>query len=108
MNRDQDSMPAPKGGEGSAGALLAESRRKAELWDLVIRAHYLAHDMREACARASIAQAALGRVLSELLADWASEFGAALEQVEVARAVDRADARLRKTGASLPAATNDP
>ena len=57
-------------------------KQMAELWDIVIRAHYLAHELGDACASSSLASARMALSLSEVLSCWARMFGEELEALE--------------------------
>lgn len=103
---DNKTLPVPN--QKAAPGALGEARRLADMWDVVIRAHYLAHDIRSMCEQTSVGPAGLGRVISELLADWASDFGEALEHAEAVRASARADAARRHRGDAPEAPLNDP
>ena len=54
----------------------------AQLWDIVIRAHYLALELGDACTKSGLTNARLALSLSEFLSGWASSFGLELEQAE--------------------------
>lgn len=54
----------------------------AHLWDVVIRAHYLAHELGNPCASSGLAAARMALSLSEVLSSWATIFGEELEKLE--------------------------
>lgn len=54
----------------------------AQLWDVVIRAHFLAHELGDPCARSGLAAARMALALSEVLSNWATIFGEELEALE--------------------------
>lgn len=57
-------------------------KQVAELWDIVIRAHYLAHELGDTCASSTLASARMALSLSEVLSCWAGMFGEELEALE--------------------------
>lgn len=65
-------------------------KQLAELWDIVIRAHYLAHELGDACASSSLNSARMALSLSEVLSCWARMFGEELEELEKRNDQDRA------------------
>jgi len=54
----------------------------AAIWDVVIRAHYLAHELRQSVGRSGLPSVGAAFVLAEVLEDWATRFGAELEALE--------------------------
>jgi hypothetical protein len=54
----------------------------AQLWDVVIKAHYLAYELGDPCARSGLAAARMALSLSEVLSNWATLFGEELEALE--------------------------
>ena len=54
----------------------------AAAWDVTIRAHYIAHEMRFYCALPGLPMAALTRLAAVNLEQWATRFGAELEGAE--------------------------
>jgi len=54
----------------------------AAIWDVVIRAHYLAHELRQFVGRSGLPSVGAAFVLAEVLEDWATRFGAELEGLE--------------------------
>jgi hypothetical protein len=61
---------------------LITHKELAQLWDVVIRAHYLAHELGDPCARSGLAAARMALALSEVLSSWATIFGEELEDLE--------------------------
>lgn len=51
----------------------------AAAWDVTIRAHYLAHEMRFYCAIAGLPANSITRLAASNLEQWATRFGAELE-----------------------------
>jgi hypothetical protein len=64
-------------------------------WDVVIRAHYLAHELRYYCARYNLASSVVANAVAENLEKWATRFGAELEAME-ASSDRRRDAPARR------------
>jgi hypothetical protein len=54
----------------------------AQLWDIVVRAHYLALELGDSCAKSGLESARLALSLSEFLSGWATTFGLELERAE--------------------------
>ena len=67
--------PAPK-------APAPSKKEMAATWDIVIRAHYLAHELRYYCGRYDLASSAVANAVAENLEKWATRFGAELEAME--------------------------
>ena len=61
---------------------LISHKELAQLWDVVIRAHFLAHELGDPCARSGLAAARMALALSEVLSNWATIFGEELEALE--------------------------
>jgi hypothetical protein len=57
----------------------------AAIWDVVIRAHYLAHELRQFVGRSGLPSVGAAFVLAEVLEDWATRFGVELEALEASR-----------------------
>ena len=70
-----ETLPPQTGGQLSHVEL-------ARLWDIVIRAHYLALELGDTCTKSGLANAQLALSLSRFLSGWATDFGLELEQAE--------------------------
>lgn len=53
-----------------------------QLQEIVIRAHYLALELREMCAPSGVAEPELSRQVGVMLQRWAIAFGGAIERIE--------------------------
>lgn len=86
-----EEIPAsPPTGLDAAGVPIMTHKQLAEMWDIVIRAHYLAHELGESCASSSLNSARMALSLSEVLSCWARMFGEELEALEKRNEKDKA------------------
>jgi hypothetical protein len=54
--------------------------QRESAWDVVIRAHYLAHEMRHYCMTDELPMPEVTRLAAAALETWATRFGAELEK----------------------------
>ena len=98
MKKSQEPDPKPKTLEqlvDIASPGTKPSRHEmAQMWDLVTRVHYLAHDMRNRCSCTGLPSLGSAFVLAEVMQDWAACLGEELEALE---------ASIRSPGGDKPA-----
>lgn len=80
-NKDNETRSLPPLGPDGMPPVITH-KELAQLWDVVIRAHYLAHELGDPCARSGLAAARMALSLSEVLSAWAGMFGEELEALE--------------------------
>jgi hypothetical protein len=66
--------------EPAAAAGTPTKSQTEAAWDVTIRAHYLAHEMRHFCAAAGLPIPQVTRLAAAALEIWATQFGAEMER----------------------------